>query len=278
MKTNVLRIHTPEGVVFSQLLASPVVRCAAWLIDSMAIGALMMVPGFLVTILRLVSADIAEALYAIAYFVLSIGYGMGCEWLWRGQTLGKKLFRLRVVDAEGLRLRFNQIVIRNLIRSVDALPLFYLVGGITCWLNPKGQRLGDIAANTVVVRASRVAEPNLDQLLASKFNSLRLHPHLEARLRQQVSPAGLRLPCRPCCAGTISIRRPASNCSPNSPATSAGRSNSPAKTSKVSATSNTCATPSMCCIARRRVNEWQPSLHESGQAPPRPSRLSRTIP
>ena len=189
MKTNLLRIRTPEGVVFSQLLASPVVRCAACLIDSMAIAALMTAPGFLVTILRLVSADIAQALYAIAYFVLSIGYGMGCEWLWRGQTLGKKLFRLRVVDAEGLRLRFNQIVIRNLLRSVDALPLFYLVGGISCWLNRKSQRLGDIAANTVVIRTPRVAEPNVDQLLAGKFNSLRQHPHLEARLRQQVSPA-----------------------------------------------------------------------------------------
>ena len=59
----------------------------------------------------------------------------------------------------------------------------------SCWFNPKCQRLGDIAANTIVIRIPRVAEPDLDQLLAGKFNSLRQHPHLAARLRQNVSPA-----------------------------------------------------------------------------------------
>ena len=102
--------------------------------------------------------------------------------------MGKKLFRLRVVDAEALRLQFSQIVLRNLLRFVDSLPLFYFVGGLVCWFSPKSQRLGDIAANTLVVRFPRVAEPDLDQLLAGKFNSLRQHPHLCARLRQRVSP------------------------------------------------------------------------------------------
>jgi len=72
---------------------------------------------------------------------------------------------------------------------VDALPAFYFVGGVTCWLNPQCQRLGDIAANTIVIRNPRVAEPDLDQLLAGKYNSLRQYPHLAARLRQRVSPA-----------------------------------------------------------------------------------------
>jgi hypothetical protein len=49
--------------------------------------------------------------------------------------------------------------------------------------------LGDIAANTIVIRSPRLAEPDLDQLLAGKFNSLRQYPHLTARLRQQVLPA-----------------------------------------------------------------------------------------
>jgi hypothetical protein len=65
----------------------------------------------------------------------------------------------------------------------------YFVGGAACWLNPKCQRLGDIAANTIVIRNPRVAQPDLDQLLAGKFNSLRQYPHLAARLRQRVSPA-----------------------------------------------------------------------------------------
>jgi hypothetical protein len=69
------------------------------------------------------------------------------------------------------------------------LPAFYFVGGVTCWLNSKCQRLGDVAANTIVIRNPRITEPDLDQLLAGKYNSLRAYPHLAARLRQRVTPA-----------------------------------------------------------------------------------------
>jgi hypothetical protein len=87
-----------------------------------------------------------------------------------------------------MRLQFNQIVVRNLLRFVDQLPVFYFVGGVTCWLNSKCQRLGDLAANTIVIRSPKIHEPDLDQALARKFNSLRQFPHLVARLRQNVSP------------------------------------------------------------------------------------------
>jgi hypothetical protein len=116
-----------------------------------------------------------------------LGYSIYCEWFWRGQSLGKRMMRLRVVDAQGLRLKFSQIVIRNLLRFVDMLPLLYLVGGVACLISRRAQRLGDLAANTIVVRIPKVTEPNLDQLMAGKYNSLRDHPHLEARLRQRVS-------------------------------------------------------------------------------------------
>ena len=187
MRTNMLFIRTPEGIVFSQLLAGPVTRFFAWLVDQLCISAVMTVVGIAVNLLGLISWNFAAALYVLSYFVISIGYGIFFEWSWRGQTVGKKLLRLRVVDAEGLRLQFNQIVVRNLLRFVDVLPGFYFVGGVTCWLNPKCQRLGDLAANTVVIRNPRVTEPDLDQLFAGKYNSLRQYPHLAARLRQRVS-------------------------------------------------------------------------------------------
>jgi hypothetical protein len=126
--------------------------------------------------------------FVLAYFAVQIGYGLFCEWLWRGQTVGKRLLRLRVVDAYGLRLQFSQIVIRNLLRFVDMLPAFYLVGGLATLINSRTQRLGDLAANTVVIRSPQIEQPDLEQVLAGKFNSLRSHPHLEARLRQKVSP------------------------------------------------------------------------------------------
>jgi uncharacterized RDD family membrane protein YckC len=188
VKTSTLFIRTPEGIVFSQLLAGPVTRFFAWLIDQLCIQVLLAVLGTALSLLDVISYQFAIAFYVIGWFVVGIGYGIFLEWSWRGQTIGKKLLRLRVADVEGMRLQFNQIVVRNLLRFVDQLPAFYFVGGVTCWLNPRCQRLGDIAANTIVIRSPRVAEPDLDQLLAGKFNSLRQFPHLVARLRQNVSP------------------------------------------------------------------------------------------
>jgi uncharacterized RDD family membrane protein YckC len=187
MKTSTLSIRTPEGIVFSQLLAGPVTRFLAWLIDGLCISVMMTILGIVIGLVGILVPGFAFAFYVIAYFVISIGYGIFFEWALRGQTIGKKLFRLRVVDVEGMRLQFNQIVTRNLLRFVDALPALYFVGGLTCWLNRNCQRLGDIAANTIVIRNPRVTEPDLDQLLAGKFNSLRHYPHLAARLRQRVS-------------------------------------------------------------------------------------------
>lgn len=189
MKTSALFIRTPEGIVFSQLLAGPVTRFFAWLIDQLCISAAMTILGIAVNLFALISWNFSVALSVISYFVLSIGYGIFFEWNWRGQTVGKKLLRLRVVDVEGMQLQFNQIVVRNLLRFVDALPAFYFVGGLTCWFNSRCQRLGDLAANTVVIRNPRVTEPDLDQVLAGKYNSLRQYPHLAARLRQRISPA-----------------------------------------------------------------------------------------
>jgi uncharacterized RDD family membrane protein YckC len=189
MKTSMLFIRTPEGIVFSQPLAGPVTRFFAWFVDQLCIQTILTILGTIFALLEVVSFNFAVAFYVLCYFVVSIGYGIFFEWTWRGQTVGKRLFRLRVVDVEGMRLQFNQIVVRNLLRFVDSLPLFYFVGGVTCWLNSKCQRLGDLAANTVVIRSPQISEPDLDQLLAGKFNSLRQFPHLAARLRQQVAPA-----------------------------------------------------------------------------------------
>lgn len=189
MRTGTLIIRTPEGIVFSQLLAGPVTRFLACFIDQLCIQVVVLVLGMALSLVMVFSVNLGGALYVLGYFFVSIGYGMLLEWIWRGQTIGKRLLRLRVMDVEGLRLQFHQIVVRNLLRFVDALPVFYFVGGVTCWLSSKSQRLGDLAANTVVVRHPRVTEPDLDQILAGKFNSLRQFPHLVARLRQNVTPA-----------------------------------------------------------------------------------------
>jgi uncharacterized RDD family membrane protein YckC len=188
-RTSTLPIRTPEGIVFSQVLASPVSRFLAWGLDFVCITAVLFFLNMGLALLHWVSPDLAQALSLLLYFAVSIGYAMITEWYWRGQTFGKKLLRLRVVDAQGLRLRFSQIALRNLLRAIDAMPLFYLVGGMACLVSRRAQRLGDLAAGTIVVRNPRLEQPDLDRVLAGKFNSLREYPHLEARLRQRVSPA-----------------------------------------------------------------------------------------
>jgi len=187
-RTNTLHIKTPEGITFALLLAGPVARFLAWMIDLACISVIIMALNMGIQFTVIVSADFAQAVALISYFLVSIGYGILCEWYYRGQTLGKRLISIRVMDIQGLRLQFSQIVIRNLLRFIDSLPVCYLVGGLSCLLSPKAQRLGDLAANTITIREPKIPRPDFEQLLTHKYNSLRVHPHLVARLRQRTSP------------------------------------------------------------------------------------------
>lgn len=189
-RTNSLVIRLPEGVDFALPLAGPLSRFYALAIDVAVYYAICSLLGNILVVVGLVSPDLARASLLIAYFVVPIAYGVGCEWLWRGQTVGKRLLRLRVMDATGLRLRFSQVLMRNLLRAVDLLPGFYLVGGTVCLLSRRGQRLGDLAAGTIVVRLPDERLPDFAALgLQFKFNSLRENHVLAARLRQRVPPA-----------------------------------------------------------------------------------------
>lgn len=88
-----------------------------------------------------------------------------------------------------LNLMFSQIIVRNLLRPVDLLPGLCLLGGIVSYPSMRGQRLGDLAANTVVIRIPETVALNTQALKESKYNSFRDYPHLEARLRYSVKPA-----------------------------------------------------------------------------------------
>jgi len=204
--TSELKIRTPEGIEFALPLAGPVTRALACMLDLALVSVLTKAVIAAALLLALFSKDFAVAIAIVAIFVVQVGYGIFCEWFWRGQTVGKRLLKLRVVDEQGLRLEFSQVVIRNLMRFVDMLPPLYIagvigfpglyaVGGIACFLSRRRQRFGDLAANTVVVRHRPLLEPDLDQLALGKFNSLREYGHLAARLRQRVSPceAGIAL-------------------------------------------------------------------------------------
>ncbi|MCX6621902.1 MAG: stage II sporulation protein M [Acidobacteria bacterium] len=133
-----------------------------------------------------VSAEFSRAVSLLALCAVWIGYSLVLEWWWRGRTVGKRILGLRVMDVNGLRLDPSQIVLRNLLRFIDAMPLFYLVGGVTALCSGKSQRLGDFAANTVVIRHRREEQPDFTGLFGTRYNSLLEHPVFAARLRTRV--------------------------------------------------------------------------------------------
>ncbi|MGI8745266.1 MAG: RDD family protein [Bryobacteraceae bacterium] len=190
---NRLTIVTPEGIRFSLTLAGPVTRMLAWLIDGAVILTATYLIGKLIAVVRVLSPDFMQALGILAYFAISIGYAMAFEWLWHGQTLGKRVLRLQVMDEQALPLHFGQIAIRNLLRVADCLPAFYLTGGIAVLMSGRSQRLGDMAANTVVVQHVSAPEPDPRAFSSGKFNSLLEYPHLVARLRHRIRPELVRL-------------------------------------------------------------------------------------
>ena len=158
------------------------------MIDFMIIVAVNIVLNLLITLLTVLSPDAAAAVQILIFMILTLCYGMFFEWVWRGQTPGKRVLNLRVVDETGRGLLPVQVIVRNLLRAVDLLPFAYGVGGLTMVLTRRCQRLGDLAAGTVVVRRIKLGSPDVEELLAGKYNSFRDHPVIEARLRQRVSP------------------------------------------------------------------------------------------
>jgi len=203
-ETTSLEVRTPEGVTFQIPIASPFTRCVALAIDFAIVSALSILAMQLIGIFRLsVSAipvigdilvDFGSGALVIFQFAIAILYGIATEWLMNGQTLGKRMFSLRVIDERGLKLGLKQVVIRNLFRLLDSLPsTFYLIGGLSCLFTHRCQRIGDIAAGTLVIREAMATPPALDQLALSGDNSFAAVPHIEARLRQRTSPIEARL-------------------------------------------------------------------------------------
>ena len=100
-----------------------------------------------------------QGVLLLVVFFVTWSYFVLTEWLWQGQTVGKRMYGLRVIRDDGAPAGFLAVLIRNLLRLVDFLPAFYGVGLTSIIVTSRNQRLGDIAAGTYVVRAPR---PQLD--------------------------------------------------------------------------------------------------------------------
>jgi len=162
-------IDTPEQVGLEYSVAGIGSRFVAALLDSLIVFAFYLIEGILLAMF-LSGAGNAQKLDAlgkwfIAFFVLINfavvwGYFTLFEAYWHGQTPGKRAMKVRVIKDSGRQIALFEAMARNLLRVVDYLPGLYLVGVITMLCNKRNQRLGDLAAGTIVVH-ERLDEPSL---------------------------------------------------------------------------------------------------------------------
>jgi uncharacterized RDD family membrane protein YckC len=165
-------IDTPENVTFGYEIAGIGSRFIAALVDSTAIGLSLVVLNIILFVLLWLAGDVGNsggaglmdeegmgwvggiilAIYALLNFSVFWGYYILYEYLWTGQTPGKRLARVRVVRSDGSPIGLSEAVIRNLVRIVDFMPTGYAVGLVAMFFNRQDRRLGDIAANTLVVK------------------------------------------------------------------------------------------------------------------------------
>ena len=152
-------VMTTEKVPFSYRVAGLGSRFLAWLIDLGVILFLAFV-GFVVASVAAVGRPgLGLAIVAVWTFVLQWGYFVLFEWLWHGQTPGKRILGIRVIHWRGTGVSFFEAAVRSVLRVadglplllVDVMPLLYGVGFIVAACNREHRRLGDLAAGTLVV-------------------------------------------------------------------------------------------------------------------------------
>ncbi|MDX6620687.1 MAG: hypothetical protein QOK36_3073 [Gaiellales bacterium] len=152
-----LRIATPEGVSLELPLAGVGSRFVALLLDSMLQTVAFVALALLVRVAG-AGGFTGDAVMAVAAFALVFGYPVAFELGAAGRTPGKRWSSLRVVCDDGSPITFRASALRNLVRLVDALPGFYVVGAIAIFASRDNQRLGDLVAGSIVVREPRGPE------------------------------------------------------------------------------------------------------------------------
>jgi uncharacterized RDD family membrane protein YckC len=180
-------VLTPESVEFAYELAGVGSRMLAVLVDVLLLVALLLVSCMVGGILVLFTGPLGALLTYVLPFLVMYGYFVFLEWKWNGQTVGKRMVDLRVIDERGFSIDLFQSVIRNLVRLVDFMPVFYGVGGLTALCNPRQKRLGDFAAGTLVVKVRRRVMPAAILAPNEKYNTLQEDGGLRVRIRTQLS-------------------------------------------------------------------------------------------
>src|SRR6266581_173851 len=160
-----LEVETADHVVLRYDLAGGGNRGFAALVDFMLATLIFVGAFFLFSLaagaIGLPAVGPYVGIAVLLTFAVAWSYFIFLEWLGNGQTIGKRIFGLRVIADDGSPAGFTAVLVRNLVRVVDFLPSFYGLGLLAIVFTSRSQRLGDLAAGTFVVRAPR---PQLDWL------------------------------------------------------------------------------------------------------------------
>jgi uncharacterized RDD family membrane protein YckC len=174
---DILIIETPERVPLHFALASIGNRFLACAIDHALQVLTIIVVAIALTIVANYSSlgdqlsnapKWVKALLIVIVFLIVSGYFAFFEWIWNGQTPGKRWLKLRVIREDGRPVTFWEAAVRNLLRNLDMMPApFYSIGLISVFISSSDQRIGDMVAGTVVVREREAEAPAFAQVFAS---------------------------------------------------------------------------------------------------------------
>jgi len=149
------RVEIPGGIELEAQVVGPVSRFLAFFIDFSIRGVLLIIAG----IASIPFGELGFGFWFIIWFLIEWFYPVLFEVFRRGQTPGKKALGISVVNDDLTPVSFGTSLVRNLLRTADFLPFFYLAGLITMVSNSRFQRLGDLAAGTLVISVRETAKP-----------------------------------------------------------------------------------------------------------------------
>jgi len=161
-----IEIQTTQNVNIEYPVASVGDRVVAAIIDQLImVGYLIAIIFLYIWLLALTEGSVLY--YPVAYFVILFlpvfFYHLLCETFLNGQSFGKKIMKMRVVKLDGRQAGIGSYFLRWILAPIDIYFTYGSVGIVTMIVNGKGQRLGDLAANTTVVKLK--AEAKLDDTI-----------------------------------------------------------------------------------------------------------------
>jgi uncharacterized RDD family membrane protein YckC len=188
-----VRLVTPERIQFQYPLAGPFRRSLAYMIDFVIICILVFL-GSIASVLLSLGSSSGMGITFVLFFLLYWGYGAFWEGIFNGQTPGKRLLGIRVVTAQGVPITGTQALLRNVLWAFDGVVLAYIPAVACMLVTRKFQRLGDLAAGTMVMvehaprqaRIQRVDEPAVKAAIAWLPSRIDAGPEMARALAEYV--------------------------------------------------------------------------------------------